>query len=86
MKLADSKGDMELRKQIVVDCFYACKVIAILVHPIAPEGFEMFRDYMKIREELWNWDHILKPISFYVGNLTEYKPRLLEPRVDFYFP
>ena len=84
VKLADSKGDMELRKQIVVDCFYACKVMAILVHPIAPEGCEMFRDYMKIGEELWNWDHILKPISFYVGSLSEYEPKLLEPRVDFF--
>lgn len=26
MRLADAKGDMELRKQILVDCFYACKV------------------------------------------------------------
>ena len=84
VKLADSKGDMELRKQIVVDCFYACKVMAILVHPIAPEGCEMFRDYMRIGEELWNWDHILEPISFYVGNLSEHAPKLLEPKVDFF--
>ena len=84
VKLADSEGDMELRKQIVVDCFYACKVMAILVHPIAPEGCEMFRDYMRIGEELWNWDHILEPISFYVGNLSEHAPKLLEPKVDFF--
>ena len=84
VKLADSKGDVELRKQIVADCFYACKVMAILVHPIAPEGCEMFRDYMKIGEELWNWDHILEPISFYVGSLSEHAPKRLEPRVDFF--
>lgn len=84
VKLADSKGDIELRKQIVVDCFYACKVMAILVHPIAPEGCEMFRAYMNIGEELWNWDHILKPISFYVGNLAKHEFKVLEPRVDFF--
>ena len=54
------------------------------MHPIAQEGCEMFRDYMKIGEELWNWDHILKPISFYVGDLSEYGPKLLEPRADFF--
>ena len=84
VKLADSKGDAELRKQIVADCFYACKVMAILVHPIAPEGCEMFRDYMNIGEELWNWDHILEPISYYVGNLSEHAPKFLESRVDFF--
>lgn len=84
VKLADSKGDMELRKQIVVDCFYACKVMAILVHPIAPEGCETFRAYLNIGEELWNWNHILKPISFYVDNLAKHEFKVLEPRVDFF--
>lgn len=84
VKLADSTGDVELRRQIVVDCFYACKVMAILVHPIAPEGCEMFRDYMNLGEELWNWDHILEPISFYTGDLAMHELRVLEPRVDFF--
>ncbi|MDE5892988.1 MAG: class I tRNA ligase family protein, partial [Acetatifactor sp.] len=84
VKLADAKGDEELRKQIVTDCFYACKVMAILVHPIAPEGCEMFRDYMNIGEELWNWDYILEPISFYVHDLAKHELKVLEPRVDFF--
>lgn len=84
VKLADSKKDAELRKQIVVDCFYACKVMAILVHPIAPEGCEMFRDYMNLGEELWNWNHILEPISFYTGDLEKHELKMLEPRVDFF--
>ena len=84
VKLADAKGDAELRKQIVVDCLYACKIMAILVHPIAPEGCEMFREYMNIGEELWNWDSILEPISFYTGDLAKHELKVLEPRVDFF--
>lgn len=58
VKIADKKGDTELRKQIVADCFYACKVMAILLHPIATDGCEMFREYMNIDKSLWNWDKI----------------------------
>lgn len=84
VKLADSTGDMELRRQIVVDCFYACKIMAILVHPIAPDGCEMFREYMNLGEELWDWNHILEPISFYVEDLALHELMVLEPRVDFF--
>lgn len=84
VKLADSRGDTKLRTQIVVDCFYACKIMAILVHPIAPEGCEMFRDYMNIGDELWDWNNILEPISFYTGDLEKHELKVLEPRVDFF--
>ena len=39
---ANNIKNEEFKKQLLVDCFYACKVIAILIHPIAPEGCEMF--------------------------------------------
>lgn len=84
VKIADSRGDAALRRQIVTDCFYACKVMAVLVHPIAPEGCEKFREYLNIGEELWNWEHILEPISFYVDDLSRHELKVLEPRVDFF--
>ena len=84
VKLADAKGDAALRKQLVVDCFYACKVMAVLLHPIVPEGCEMFREYLNLGEELWDWEHILEPISSYVENLCEHELKVLEPRVDFF--
>ena len=84
VKIADTHGEAKLREQIVVDCFYACKVMAVLVHPIAPEGCEMFRDYLNIGEEIWNWDNILEPISKYTGPLYLHELKVLEPRVDFF--
>ena len=83
-KLADSQDDEALRKQVLVDCFYACKVIAVLVHPIAPEGVEKFREYLNIGEDMWNWAHLFEPISFYIEDLSAHKLVFLEPRVDFF--
>lgn len=84
VKLADATKNAELRKQLVIDCFYACKIMAILLHPIAPEGCEMFREYLNLGEELWDWNYILKPLSFYVTELDTHKLKFLEPRVDFF--
>lgn len=84
VRLADLHGDTALRRQTVIDCFYACKVMAVLVHPIAPEGCEKFREYMNIGEELWKWDYILEPISFYTGDLARHELKVLEPREDFF--
>jgi methionyl-tRNA synthetase len=74
----------ELKRKVIADCFYACKVIAILVHPIAPEGCEMFKDYLNVNDELWNWDKILEPITSYFEDGENHKFKFLEPKVDFF--
>lgn len=84
VKIADASGDMEYRKQLIIDCLYACKIIAILVHPIAPEGCEMFREYLCLGEKLWDWTYILEPISAYVEDINNHQLKFLEPRVDFF--
>lgn len=84
MHIADSNKDDALRKQTLIDCFYACKVIAILVHPIAPTGCEMFQEYLNIDDRLWNWEYIFEPIEYYTGDLNKHKLKFLEPRVDFF--
>ncbi|URZ01666.1 class I tRNA ligase family protein [Clostridium felsineum] len=81
---ANDNDDEALKKQTLVDCFYACKVIAILLHPIAPKGCEMFADYLNIGEELWNWDTIFDPIENYNNFSSDHKLKFLEPRVDFF--
>jgi len=84
VKVADSTGDVEFRKQLIVDCVYACKIMAVLIHPIAPEGCEMFREYLNLGVELWDWNTILEPISVYVTDVEEHELKYLEPRVDFF--
>ena len=58
--------------------------MAVLVHPIAPEGCEMFREYLNLGEELWDWSTILEPVSFYIADVENHKLKYLEPRVDFF--
>lgn len=84
IRIADTKNDEELRRQTVIDCFYACKVMAILVHPIAPTGCEMFQEYLNVDDRLWNWDYIFEDIAFYTGDLSKHELKFLEPRVDFF--
>ncbi len=84
VKIADATNHAEFRNQLVVDCFYACKVMAILIHPIAPKGCEMFREYLNLGEELWDWSNIFEPLSFYIADRESHKLKYLEPRVDFF--
>ena len=84
VKIADATNNAQFRTQLVIDCFYACKVMAILVHPIAPEGCEMFREYLNLGEELWDWNNIFEPVSFYIADPESHKLKYLEPRVDFF--
>ena len=74
----------ELKRNVLADCFYACKVIAILIHPIAPEGCEMFKEYLNIDDELWNWDKIFDPLNSYFEDGNKHTFKFLEPKVDFF--
>ncbi len=83
-RIAEQNQDENLRKQVLIDCFYAVKTMAILLHPIAPTGCEMFREYLNVDESFWSWDHIFDPISCYVDDLSTHELKFLEPRVDFF--
>ena len=81
---ADKNNDKELMKQLLVDTWYSCKVMAILFHPIAPDGCEMFREYLNLDESMWSWDHILDPLTAYIPDLKSHELKFLEPKVDFF--
>lgn len=84
IRIADKNEDIEQKKQILSDCFYACKVIAVLVHPIAPDGCEMFREYLGFGEEMWSWDTIFEPLSYFIERTPKHEFQFLEPRIDFF--
>ena len=58
--------------------------MAVLLHPLAPDGCEMFADYMNIGEPLFSWDKILMPLSAYVPDITKHELKFLEPKTDFF--
>ena len=78
---ADSNDDDALRSQVLWDCFYCVKVITTLLHPFAPVGCEMVREYLGADDRLWSWDYILEPLTA-VSNGQGFK--FLEPRIDFF--
>jgi methionyl-tRNA synthetase len=76
--------DDRLRKQVLIDTLHAVRTITALLHPIAPGGCEMVREYLGVGEDLWNWEHIFEPLKSLIGNNKEHRLKFLEPRVDFF--
>lgn len=83
IKIAEKEGNDVLRTQILVDCIYGVKVITTLLHPIAPIGCDMVKEYLGVDERIYNWDHIFEDISKWV-NVQEHQFKFLEPKVDFF--
>ena len=81
---AEKNDDNELRAYTLRNMFYMVKVANILLHPLAPEGTEMVRDYLGIGDEMWSWDKIFDDIYSYESINENHKLRFLEPRVDFF--
>ena len=69
-------------EQLLADSFHVVRVAATLLHPIAPSGCEMIREYLCVDERLWSWDYIFEPLTFFTG--IDHKFKFLESRVDFF--
>ena len=82
IKIAERDDNDALRRQIIIDCFYGIKAISTLLHPIAPAGCEMVREYLNVDERLWSWDYIFEPLDVLMSENHELK--FLEPKVDFF--
>lgn len=83
-KLADENDDVDMRRQLVIDGFEMMKVAVVLMHPIAPEGTELVRDYLKLDETLWSWEHIFKSLTDLMADPAKHQLKFLEPRIDFF--
>lgn len=68
--------------QLLLDTFHIVRVAATLIHPIAPTGCEMIREYLNVDEKIWDWRYIFETLDFFVSPGHTFK--LLEPRVDFF--
>jgi len=84
MRSVRDNGDENLRRQTVIDVFHMVRVAAVLMHPVAPEGTEMIREFLNLGEEFWSWDRIFDPIYAFMEDPEVHRPKFLEPRVDFF--
>lgn len=81
---ADKTDNMELRRQTLVNVFHYIRTAAVLLHPLAPKGTEMLREYLGFDEEFWSWEHIFEGMSYFCKGESEHQLKFLEPRVDFF--
>lgn len=84
IRKADMEDDDNLRRQVLIDTFHAVRVGMVLIHPIAPSGCDMIREYLGLNEEIWSWDRIFEPLNNFRICADNQKLRFLEPRVDFF--
>lgn len=80
---ADKADDNEMRRKWLINVFHYIKTAAVLLHPIAPRGTEMVREYLCVDETLWSWDGIFDTFEQLLG-AGEHQLKFLEPRVDFF--
>ena len=83
VKIAEKEENTELRTQILVDCLYGVKVITTLLHPIAPTGCDMVKEYLGVDERIYDWNHIFDDLADWI-NPDEHVFKFLEPKVDFF--
>lgn len=84
MKQAEESGDNSQIAQVLADAFHMVRTAAVLMHPIAPEGTEMIREYLRMDEAFWSWEKIFEPVYAFMKDPAEHRLKFLEPRVDFF--
>ena len=80
---ADKADDNELRMKVLRNACYMGRVAAVLIHPVAPKGCEMLREYLGFGKDFWSWDRIFDTLDDFCGE-EEHEIKFLEPRVDFF--
>jgi methionyl-tRNA synthetase len=60
------------------------RTAAVMVHPIAPKGTEMIREYLNLKDTFWNWEYVFQAIYDFMEDPSNHKLKFLEPRVDFF--
>lgn len=82
MNPAEKADDMAERKRVLYNGFRLLRTAMVLVHPIAPKGTEMLRDYLGVTDDFFNWERIFDDISDFVPEGSQL--RELPPKTDFF--
>lgn len=83
VKIAEKEENTQLRTQILIDCLYGVKVITTLLHPIAPTGCDMVKEYLGVDERIYDWNYIFEDLSEWIDK-DKHEFKFLEPKVDFF--
>ncbi|MBK7141946.1 MAG: class I tRNA ligase family protein [bacterium] len=82
----NSKSDESggISPQALVDLFYYVRIAASMVHPIAPRGSELIREYFGVGEDIWSWERIFDPLDAFVPDISTHEFKVLPPHFDFF--
>jgi methionyl-tRNA synthetase len=80
----DKSGDNDRRRQWLTDVFYGIKVTQTLLHPVAPEGVELVREYLNLPESIYDWRNVFDTLTDLFPNESEHEVKNLPPRFDFF--
>ncbi|MCL2052902.1 MAG: class I tRNA ligase family protein [Oscillospiraceae bacterium] len=81
---ADKADDNDMRRNWLINIFHAIKTAALLLHPLAPNGTEMLREYLKLGDDFWCWESAFNTFADTLNGFDEHELKFLEPRVDFF--
>jgi len=81
---AESKNDIQLKKQTIIDVLHMAKVAMVLLHPVVPKNIENLANFLKVDKSIFSWDNIDAPIYEFVENPNEFRPNELQPKQDFF--
>jgi methionyl-tRNA synthetase len=77
-------GNDPVLRQALIDAFHRVRTATLMLHPIAPFGTEMIREYLGFDADFWNWERAFDTLYAFMKNPAEHALRVLEPRVDFF--
>ncbi len=80
---ADKADDNAARRTALIDVFHGLRTAAVLLHPMAPAGTEMLRDYLNMGDDFFSWERIFDTLSDFTGG-CDHELKFLEPKVDFF--
>ena len=83
-KAGRDECEPDARRQALVDAFNGVRVAITLVHSVAPVGTERVREFLRVGEEIWDWNRIFEPLSAFIPNPEDHQLEFLPPRVDFF--
>jgi methionyl-tRNA synthetase len=70
--------------QALIDAFHRVRTATLMLHPIAPFGTDMIREYLGFDETFWSWERAFDTLYAFMKNPAEHTLGFLEPRVDFF--
>jgi methionyl-tRNA synthetase len=70
--------------QAFVDNLHMIRTATVLLHPIAPRGTELIREYLGFDNSFWSWDTIDEPLNVLAKRRGSFAVRELPARFDFF--